>query len=74
VRVSHRGEDGEGGGETNRREARSLSGNGGAEVGGAGDGARWRSGGCARERRSTWARRRVVSKSDGGGAVGGQVG
>jgi hypothetical protein len=27
----------------NRREARSLSRNGGAELGGAGDGARWRS-------------------------------
>jgi hypothetical protein len=34
-----------------------LSGNGGAEVGDAGDGAWWWSGGFARERRSAWVRR-----------------
>jgi hypothetical protein len=42
-RVQHGGEGGGEGGKMNRREARSLSGNDGAEVGGAGDGARWRS-------------------------------
>jgi hypothetical protein len=55
--VRRRGVDGRAGGEVNRREVRPLSGNGGAEVGDAGDGAWWWSGGFARERRSAWVRR-----------------
>jgi hypothetical protein len=44
-------------GKANRKETRSLPGNGGSEVEDAGNGARRRSTGCARERKSARAKK-----------------